>query len=110
MALKHITLHVTRQEADGSGRRKTVRVKVADTDVPELSGGKGMRSVPLLLTHALSVGGENVSERIGFDYLFREAVAGDSEGGGFVLGEERGFPYVFGVATDDPDVWGFILE
>ena len=109
MALKHITLHVTRQEADVSGRRKTVRVKVAATDVPELSGGRGMRSVPLLLTHALSVGGEGVTERMGFDYLFREPVSGDAQGGGFVLGEESGFPYVFGVATDDPAVWGFVL-
>lgn len=110
MALKYITLHVTRQEADVSGRRKTVRVKVADTDVPELSSGKGMRNIPLLLTHALSVGGEGVSERFGFDYLFKEPVAGDAQCGGFVLGEEAGFPYVFGVATDDPDVWGFVLE
>ncbi len=110
MALKHITLHVTRQEADASGRRKTVRIKVADTDVPELADGKGMRNVPLLLTHALSVGGERVAERIGFDYLFSEAVAGDANGGGFVLGEEKGLPYVFGVATDAPDVWGFVLE
>lgn len=110
MALKHITLHVTRQEADGSGRRKAVRVKVADTDVPELANGKGMRNVPLLLTHALSVGGERVTERIGFDYLFKEPVAGNAQCGGFVLGEYVGFPYVFGVATDDPDVWGFVLE
>ncbi|MBQ4393295.1 MAG: hypothetical protein II826_09340 [Prevotella sp.] len=110
MALKHITLHVTRQEADDSGRRKTVRIKVAESDVPELSGGKGMRSVPLLLTHALSIGGEGVTERTGFNYLFREPVAGDPDGGGFVLGEEAGFPYSFGVATDDPDVWGFVLE
>lgn len=110
MALKHITLHVTRQEADSSGRRKTVRVKVADTDVPELASGKGMRNVPLLLTHALSIGGERVAERMGFDYLFKEPVDGDAVGGGFVLGEEKGFPYVFGVATDAPEVWGFVLE
>ena len=110
MALKHITLHVTRQEADVSGRRKTVRVKVAESDVPELSGGRGMRNIPLLLTHALSVGGEGVAERFGFDYLFRKPVAGDPDGGGFVLGEEAGFPYVFGAATDDADVWGFVLE
>ena len=108
MALKHITLHVTRQEADGSGRRKTVRVKVADTDVPELSGGKGMRSVPLLLTHALSIGGENVAERIGFDYLFKY-IEGEATAGGFKLGEEVGFPYVLN-PTDDPNVFGFELE
>lgn len=110
MPLQHIKLHVTRQEPDATGRRKIVRVKVADTNMPGVDDGKGTRNVPLLLTHALSIGGENVAERIGFDYLFSEAVAGDANGGGFVLGEEKGLPYVFGVATDDPDVWGFVLE
>lgn len=110
MALKHITLHVTRQETDGSGRRRVVGLKVAETDVPELTNGSATRSVPLLLTHALSIGGEKVTERMGFDYTFREPVEGNPELGGFVLGEESGFPYVFGIATEDPDVWGFVLE
>ena len=109
MALKHITLHVTRQECDVSGRRKSVRVKVASSDVPEVVGGKGMRNIALLLTHALSIGGVNAGERIGFDYLFKERVEGDALCGGFLLGEESGFPYVFGVATDESDVWGFVL-
>lgn len=106
MALKHITLHITRQEADATGRRKTVRVKVADTNVPEVGHGKGLRNIPLLLTHALSVGGESVAERIGFDYLFNQQVNGNE--GGFYLGEETGFPYVFN-PTDAPDVFGFVL-
>lgn len=107
MALKHITLHVTRQEADGSGRRKNVRVKLADSNVPETSDGKALRNVPLLLTHALSKGGEKVTERIGFDYLFKP-IDGEATLGGFTLGEEVGFPYVFN-PTDDPDVFGFEL-
>lgn len=106
MALKHITLHVTRQEADGSGKRKNVRVKLADTNVPETADGKALRNVPLLLTHALSKGGENVAERKGFDYIFEPCNDSLSEGG-FELGEEKGFPYVFAVSQDD--VWGFIM-
>lgn len=100
--MKYIKLHVTRQEANSTGRRKIVRVKVADTNVPDTGGGKGTRNVPLLLTHALSIGGENVAERIGFEYLFSKHVEGDAQGGGFLLGVERGFPYVF----DE----GFVLE
>ena len=109
MELKHITLHVTRQEADDNGRRKIVRVKVAETNMPEVENGKGMRNIPLLTTHALSIGGENVGERIGFDYLFNQPVMGDPQAGGFYLGEEVGFPYVFDVPTDDPNVFGFVM-
>lgn len=108
MVLKYIKLHVTRQEADGSGKRRIVRVKIADTNVPEVASDKGIHNIPLLLTHALSIGGENVSERIGFDYLFSKAIEGDANAGGFILGEEVGFPYVFD-PTDDPDVFGFVL-
>lgn len=106
--MKHITLHVTRQEPDESGKRKTIRFKVADTNVPEIQDSKGIRNVPLLFTHALSIGGENVAGRIGFDYLFDQSVNGSQSVGGFVLGEEIGFPYVFN-PTDDPDVFGFVL-
>lgn len=108
MPLQHIKLHVTRQEPDATGRRKIVRVKVADTNMPGVDDGKGTRNVPLLLTHALSIGGENVAERIGFDYLFDRPVDGSPDAGGFPLGEETGFPYVFN-PTDDPDVFGFEL-
>lgn len=108
MALKHITLHVTRQEADGSGRRKNVRVKLADSNVPETSDGKALRNVPLLLTHALSKGGEKVTERKGFDYIF-EPYGNTPTEGGFELGEENGFPYVFGVSQDQDGVWGFTM-
>lgn len=107
MPLQHIKLHVTRQEPDADGRRKIVRVKVADTNMPAVDDGKGTRNVPLLLTHALSIGGENVAERIGFDYLFKP-IEGEATLGGFTLGEEVGFPYVFN-PTDDPNVFGFEL-
>lgn len=107
--MKHITLHVTHQESDADGRRKIIRVKIADTDVPEIANSKGIHNIPLLLTHALSIGGESARERIGFDYLFNKPVAGDSQAGGFLLGEEIGFHYVFDVPTDDPDVFGFVM-
>ena len=106
--MKYIKLHVTRQEANAAGRRKIVRVKIADTNVPEVVEGEGKRNIPLLLTHALSIGGENVAERIGFDYLFNKPVDGNPDTGGFPLGEETGFPYVFN-PTDDPEVFGFEL-
>lgn len=106
--MKHITLHVTWQVPDEYGRRKGIRVKVADTNVPELLDGKGIRNLPLLLTHALSIAGDNVERLIGFDYLF-EAFTGATIGvGGFALGEEIGFHYVF-EPTDDPNVFGFVM-
>lgn len=108
MPLQYIKLHVTRQEPDADGRRKIVRVKVADSNMPDVDDGKGTRNVPLLLTHALSIGGENVAERIGFDYLFKY-IEGQATAGGFKLGEEVGFPYVLN-PTDDPNVFGFELE
>jgi len=106
--MKKITLHVTHQEADGDGRRKIVRVKVADTDIMEVEDGKGKRNLPLLLTHALSIGGNSIAERMGFDYLFRRPIDGDEQAGGFPLGEEIGFPYVFN-PTDNPNVFGFVM-
>lgn len=108
MPLQYIKLHVTRQEPDADRRRKIVRVKVADSNMPDVDDGKGTRNVPLLLTHALSIGGENVAERIGFDYLFKY-IEGEATTGGFKLGEEVGFPYVLN-PTDDPNVFGFELE
>ena len=106
--MKHITLHITRQEVDANGRRKIVRVKVADTDVPQVEDGSGIRNVPLLLTHAMSIGGNDAQQRLGFDYVFDRHIDGSPGVGGFPLGEETGFPYVFN-PTDDPDVFGFEL-
>lgn len=115
--MKHITLHVTRQEADSNGRRKVIRVKVADTDVPQtqtklldnVSRLVGIRNIPLLLTHALSIGGDNVASLLGFDYLFDQTIFGEPTNGGFLLGVEVGFHYVF-EPTDDPNVFGFYLD
>lgn len=82
-----------------------MRVNVAETDMSDVNDGKGTRNVPLLLMHALSIGGENVAERIGFDYLFDKPLEGNSNVCGFILGEENGFPYVFGEQKGDD--WGF---
>ena len=115
--MKHITLHVTRQEPDSNGRRKVIRVKIADTDVPQtqtklldnVSRLFGIRNVPLLLTHALSIGGDNVARLVGFDYLFDQAIFGEPTNGGFELGEEIGFHYVF-QPTETDGVFGFLLD